>query len=151
MFDFTAHGFEELDANLGARPVVFYEEHNWLLGSPQGRRLVHRFRRARRAIHLVGCSRLRRVLLLVVVVQGARTALVRHGVRDLVDVIRVERVDADGLPYRIYGISAYIIHGVMHHGHRYGRYHGCRVGRGFVNVVQALKLTIGYGVGRDTG
>ncbi len=48
---------------------------------------------------------------------GVGAGLIRHRIRDLVDVIRVERIDADGLTHRVHGVAVDVVHWIMHHRH----------------------------------
>lgn len=93
-----------------------------------------------------------RLMLMLFCHNGASIRIVWHGVRDLVDMIRVEGVNADRLPHGVYRIAIDVVHGVVHQGERGWCDHGVGVrGRSVINVIQALQLTVLECVGGYTG
>lgn len=143
MLDFTSHRLEELDTNLGAGRVVLDEENPWLPRRP------HQGRVARRVGACLGLS-----------ADGLGSGHFLHGIAariigdcvgDLVDVVRVEGVNADRLADRVHGISVDIVHGIVHHGHGRLRNHNRRVSRRSIHALETLKLSVSNLIRRDAG
>lgn len=109
MLDFTSHRLEKLNTDLSAGWVVLNKEDSGFPGCPCESRI------GRRIGVPVGLNvdGLRGSHFL----HGVGARIVRHRIRNLVDVIRVERIDSDSLTHRVYRITVDVVHWIMHHGH----------------------------------
>src|SRR5687767_11252932 len=103
MFNLAAHGLEELDTDLRTGRIILDKEHVRLLGTPHGVRLAH-----------LSCSRwccwVDKRLRNRGFGQQSTTSLLRQRVGDLVNVVGMERIDANGLANRVDGISVEVAH-----------------------------------------
>jgi hypothetical protein len=144
VLNLTTHRFEELDTNLGTRGIIFDKQNDRLSGPPDSITLS-----GRGWCGVVDVGDLRNLLLLIW--HGSRIHIGRHCIGDLVDMVRVERINPDRLSHGIDGIAGDVVHGIAHHGHRGRCDHGTRVSRRAICILKAFELTVGHGIGVDAG
>ena len=72
---------------------------------------------------------------------GAR--IVWHRIRNLVDVVRVERINANSLAHWVNGIAIDVVHRIMHHGHRGLWDDDSRIGWRPIHTLKTFQLPVG--------